>query len=367
MFGASRGYTSHGKPVRSAAKYERRAEEGEVHVVLCALDYKGTSCPLTCTMDGNNMAKLLQQCGVRDVSVMYDNQCTKVNVERKMREVASRCKDNDYFVFYYSGHGSNVPDLNGDEEDGQDEALCFMGPNGELASKYFMTDDEFAAIVSDCVPESTRIILMCDCCHSGTIGDLDGNCWAGHEAISISGCKDNQTSGDMGKGGIFTHSLLLAVEKLSKAGEEDFSVGTVYNATLMEDDRVFKSAQDIQIRCTPGLVPGGMAWPLVPKGGSYKSPLSMATSAVAQSAAGLEGASLSQQIGQTLLSYPQLLQQYGINPAQIQGLIEGQGMDFSSIVHADNEDYMEVLAQLGTACGPGLKNSKLGAECCTLM
>lgn len=38
--------------------------------------------------------------------------------------MAASCEPGDFFVVYYSGHGTNVEDQDGDEEDGNDEALC---------------------------------------------------------------------------------------------------------------------------------------------------------------------------------------------------------------------------------------------------
>lgn len=99
-----------------------------------------------------------------------------------------------------------------------------------------------------------------------------GKDWAGRHAISISGCLDNETSGDTGGGGIFTHSLLLAVAKLSRVAHDDYSVGALYNATLKESQDVFKAKQDIAIQAAPSFAPDMMAWPLVPAPG-YMAPL----------------------------------------------------------------------------------------------
>lgn len=274
------GVISRDEPVATAATYSRCApavdDDGEVHMLVCALDYKRTRRPLTCTMDGQNIVELAQACGVDDLCCMWDEECTKESVEQRIREMGARCDANDYFIFYYAGHGTNIKDVDGDEEDGKDEALCLVDANtGKFSAKTVMLDEVLAEIICDAVPALTRVLIICDCCHSGTIGDLDRRCWNGREAISISGCEDTETSGDTGTGGIFTHSLLLAIQKLSDAGEDDYSVGLLYNATLSEDENVFNSAQHITMSCAPAVSPDSMAWPLIPLE-DYESPMSRA-------------------------------------------------------------------------------------------
>jgi hypothetical protein len=237
----------------------------QVHMIIIALDYPGTGNELTCTEDGGNMFKLAQSCGVTDIVKLWNNEANYERVEQAIREVGARCDSGDFFVFNYSGHGANVPDLDGDEKDGQDEALCLVTPEGKLDFEKFMTDDDFARIVTESVDPDVKILVMCDCCHSGTIGDFEKEEWDGFQALSMSGCKDSQTSGDTGRGGIWTHSLLLAIEEMHDEGEDDYSVGQLYNIQLDKDDEVFDSAQDIQVKWTADLGgPENMAWPFVP-------------------------------------------------------------------------------------------------------
>lgn len=253
---------------------EGGARAGKVHLLVLALDYPGTGHELTCTEDGRNMTELARACGVEDITVLENNDCYSAKVEAKIREVGGRCEPGDYFVFNYSGHGTSVKDMDGDEKDGMDEALCLVTETGELDFDQFMTDDDFAEIVTDAVAPGVKILILCDCCHSGTIGDFSSEAWEGHEAISMSGCKDDQTSGDTGRGGIWTHSLLLAVEQMQNDGQDDYSVGQLYNVQLDKDDETFNSAQDIQIKWTSDLESAShMAWPfVVPEGCGYKAP-----------------------------------------------------------------------------------------------
>jgi hypothetical protein len=70
----------------------------------------------------------------------------------------------DSLVFHYSGHGSQVPDKNGDETtDRLDEILCPY----DLDWDHPLTDDDLAAACV-AVPQGALLTVILDCCHSGT-------------------------------------------------------------------------------------------------------------------------------------------------------------------------------------------------------
>jgi len=339
---AAQAAKSTNKPVAATNNYDRSAPavtgDGQVHLLIMAMDYKKTSNPLTCTMDGRNMQTLAQACNISDCVAMYDEQCTKENVFQAIQQVGGRCGEDDYFVIYYSGHGTNVEDRDGDEDDGQDEAYCFVDAYGRISAETLMTDDEFAEAVIGATEEGVRILVLSDCCHSGTIADLDREEWGGREVVSISGCLDGQTSGDMGRGGIFTHSMLLAIDQLQDSGTEDYSIGMLYNGALDFDNRVFKSAQDITIQSSSAVSPDRMAWPLIPAT-DYKAPLT-------QAAAATGAASADEAVQQAMLD-PALLQQLGINPQMCQ-FINTSGLAQGKI---DPEELLKAGIQCALAGG----------------
>eukprot|EP00746_Dinoflagellata_sp_MGD_P057751 gnl/MRDRNA2_/MRDRNA2_24835_c0_seq1.p1 gnl/MRDRNA2_/MRDRNA2_24835_c0~~gnl/MRDRNA2_/MRDRNA2_24835_c0_seq1.p1 ORF type:complete len:325 (-),score=63.80 gnl/MRDRNA2_/MRDRNA2_24835_c0_seq1:428-1321(-) len=236
------------------------------HMIVIALDYPGTGNELTCTEDGDNMKDLAQKCGVQDIVSLYNNDGNKETVIETIKDVGSRCEPGDYFIFNYSGHGTSVPDKDGDEADGKDEALCLVTPEGKIDWDAFLTDDDFCEVVTSCVSPEVKILILCDCCHSGTIGDFSAPEWKGFEAVSMSGCRDSQTSGDTGRGGIFTHALLMAIQQMQEDQEDDYSVAQLYNMQLDKDDQVFNSKQDITVKWTSELLGvQDMAWPLLPE------------------------------------------------------------------------------------------------------
>jgi hypothetical protein len=251
---------------------QREVFGGTVRMLILALDYKGSGHDLTCTVDGDNMQALARDCGVQDVTVAYNEQCTPAKVRELIQAIGSRCQPHDTFILNFSGHGTSVTDTDGDEEDNQDEAYVLVDETGRInLESALMTDDELSEQIAACIPKTTKILVISDCCHSGSIMDFAKPSWRGRKAISISGCRDAQTSGDTGNGGICTHAILLAVESLQRKGQTRYSVGKLFNETLRKDDEVFDSPQDITIDSCMGVMQTEIDWPLVPKS-QYTAP-----------------------------------------------------------------------------------------------
>lgn len=114
-------------------------------------------------------------------------------------------KDNLEFVWiHYSGHGSYQKDVSGDEKDGNDEGLV----PSDYEKKGILIDDIINRVFSLFNPK-TKILFICDSCHSGSMVDLkytwnekrqstidNPKCSVKAKTILISGCMDNQTSAD---------------------------------------------------------------------------------------------------------------------------------------------------------------------------
>ena len=88
------------------------------------------------------------------------NEATRDAVISAIKRAATTLKPNDLFIITYSGHGGQLPDINGDEEDGLDETWCLF--DGELV------DDELSDLWST-FQSGTRIFVLSDSCHSGTM------------------------------------------------------------------------------------------------------------------------------------------------------------------------------------------------------
>jgi hypothetical protein len=126
------------------------------------------------------------------------------NVIKNVKNISN---ENDTIVFLISGHGYQTADRNGDETDGLDEMISIGFRN--------IIDDDIYVSIKDM---KSKMILLSDTCHSGTMFDLPHvvnnlpNTKLGN-MISISACADAQLSMcDIGEktgfGGSLTTSVL---------------------------------------------------------------------------------------------------------------------------------------------------------------
>ncbi len=80
-----------------------------------------------CVNDVRNMeAVLTRHCGFKpgDITKLTDLAATKKAMQAAIRDLVRNARKGDVLLLHYSGHGSNVPDANGDEADHRDEILC---------------------------------------------------------------------------------------------------------------------------------------------------------------------------------------------------------------------------------------------------
>jgi hypothetical protein len=122
--------------------------------------YEGWSGPLNaCEADANDMVDLAQTQGFAAAKLLT-KKATRNAVLKGIADAAKILKSGDIFFLTYSGHGGQLPDLNGDEPDGKDETWCLY--DGELI------DDELYSSWG-AFPAGVRIILLSDSCHSGSV------------------------------------------------------------------------------------------------------------------------------------------------------------------------------------------------------
>ena len=126
-------------------------------------------------LDLERMRETLILMGFEDSQIksLLDEKATSKNVVREFKTwLRDGVEAEDRVVFYFSGHGSNTPDFNGDEEDGVDEVLVThdvrrVRKNGRSALSGVVDDDTLAELLA-AIP-SNNIWFIVDACHSGTM------------------------------------------------------------------------------------------------------------------------------------------------------------------------------------------------------
>ena len=101
----------------------------------------------------------------KNIRLLTDEAATRAGILAALDQLVSDTGPNDLVYFHYSGHGSQVEDLNGDETDDHlDETLVPQdGRSGDVRD---ITDDELDAIFARLRAKTALIVL--DSCHSGT-------------------------------------------------------------------------------------------------------------------------------------------------------------------------------------------------------
>lgn len=100
----------------------------------------------------------------KDITTLTDLKATKKAMQAAIQKLIVGGKKGDTLLLHYSGHGSNVPDDNGDEADHRDEILC---PT-DLDWKDTLRDDWLRKTFNR-LRKGVSLTVIMDCCHSGTI------------------------------------------------------------------------------------------------------------------------------------------------------------------------------------------------------
>ncbi|MFF3605794.1 caspase domain-containing protein [Streptomyces sp. NPDC002463] len=225
-----------------------------LHVGLNRVDparYEGWDGTLNaCENDAHDMARLARTAGFEATTLLTPDGTT-ANITSVLHGAAARLVAGDILLFTYSGHGGQVPDVTGsdDEPDALDETLVFY-------DRQFLDDEvaqAFRAFADD-----VRIVALLDCCHSGSSIELPGGGQdestgrympeprqrqlyerdrsyleelqrtlakdapadgKGHDALLVSACQDNQVASDGDVNGAFTEALLQVWDEGSFRGD----------------------------------------------------------------------------------------------------------------------------------------------------
>jgi metacaspase-1 len=120
----------------------------------------GNATPLAgCINDANAMQQIADQQGFQTL-LFTDASATSSNVLDAISGAARSLGSGDMLLLTYAGHGSQIPDTNNDEPDGQDETWCLYDR--------MVLDDELYQLWTQ-FAQDVRIVMISDSCHSGTM------------------------------------------------------------------------------------------------------------------------------------------------------------------------------------------------------
>ena len=237
-----------------------------------------------CEADAEDMADIARSRNF-NVKSLLTKAATRAKVTAEISKAASTLKAGDIFMLSYSGHGGQLPDLNRDEPDAQDETWCLY--NGELV------DDELYALFGK-FKRGVRVLVFSDSCHSGTVVKLayyqgtttTRGSWVSSQSVRyrfmppdvalrtyrknrefydpilkkaklketriavkasvllISGCQDNQLSADGDFNGLFTAQLLRVWKNGSFKGDyREFHASIVRRMPPDQTPNYFRAGQ----------------------------------------------------------------------------------------------------------------------------
>jgi hypothetical protein len=138
---------------------------------LCVGVDRYPSAPLAgCVADARMWAATLAALGFES-TLLLDEAATRAAIVDGLRRLVASGEPGDVLVFQFAGHGTTLPDVDGDEagEDtpDRDEALCPV----DFASGAFVIDDDLRQELA-AIPDGVNLTAFVDCCHSGTVTRL---------------------------------------------------------------------------------------------------------------------------------------------------------------------------------------------------
>jgi hypothetical protein len=130
------------------------------------INYAGTPYALGgCVNDADDWASLFGRHGFQ-AAVLPEKQATRANIMSGIATLVGGLTAGDVAAITFSGHGTWLPDQDGDEPDGRDEALvpADVGDDGSG----LIVDDELHAVFGK-IPAGAQVLFVTDSCHSGSV------------------------------------------------------------------------------------------------------------------------------------------------------------------------------------------------------
>lgn len=187
-----------------------------------------------CINDTKKVATMLKEhygLAERNITRLIEEDATHAGILKALGVIAQAAARGglERVFITYSGHGTSVSDTSGDEADGRDEAIVPY----DYKTAGVISDDKISRYIEQ-MSHTVDVIVLWDCCHSGTGLDLPLRYVSGKHAVEhtnselyagsnrvlmISGCRDDQLSSDawglndeLAFSGAMTSSFLAALD-----------------------------------------------------------------------------------------------------------------------------------------------------------
>ena len=186
-----------------------------------------------------------------DTKVLLNADATRAAVQAALTDwLPAGGSADDRVLIYFSTHGTQVADRNGDEDDGLDEALVLYdgglvpGPDGQPSPTGLLLDDDLDQALA-ALP-SGNVLVVIDACHSATAtralhfksmqsgsstGEVKSWVYPGMPQatprgltrrdatyVSISAAADDEDSIATPRGSLFTQGLVQAIDQAAGSG-----------------------------------------------------------------------------------------------------------------------------------------------------
>jgi len=116
-----------------------------------------------CVQDAQAVSKLLQSqyhFSKSNIRLILAENATRENIVEAMESISQKASAQDQVVFYYSGHGAQIDDDSGDEDDDLDESIVTY-------DKEYIRDDKIGEFVDRIAKKQGNAIVIFDSCYSG--------------------------------------------------------------------------------------------------------------------------------------------------------------------------------------------------------
>ncbi len=112
----------------------------------------------------------------QNIVELKNEQATCAAIKYELEKLIGKVQTGDYIYIHFSGHGQQITDLNGDEEDNLDEAWIpydaqFAYVKGKYEGENHLIDDQlnnYLHRLRKQIGTDGKIVVVADACHSGS-------------------------------------------------------------------------------------------------------------------------------------------------------------------------------------------------------